>query len=225
MQTLTIEGKVRSAFGKNAAKSNRKKASIPCVLSGGGTTINFETSEKELRHLIFTPNFYKVNVTIDGNSHEALMQEVQFHPVTDQVLHVDFLKLDPKKKVRADVPVRLTGQAAGVRAGAKLIQKIKKLTIKALPEHLVDNISLDVTPLEVGKSIRIGEVAIEHVEILGTKSTPIVSCLIPRVIKLEEEKPADATAAVAAGATPAADATAAKTDEKEKGKDDKKDKK
>jgi large subunit ribosomal protein L25 len=199
-------------------------------LYGAGTNINFEAGEKELHSLIFTPNFYKVNVTIDGTAHEALMQEIQFHPVTDKVLHVDFLKLDPKKKVRADIPVRVKGQAIGVRAGAKLIQKLKKISIKALPQDLVDTITLDVTDLDVGKSIRISDVSINNVEIIGTKSTPIVSCLIPRVIKVEEEKPADATAAAAAGATPgAADSTAAKTDEKEKdkekSKDDKKDKK
>lgn len=218
MQTLTIEGKVRTVFGKNAAKNHRNKESIPCVLYGGGTTINFEAGEKELHNLIFTPNFYKVNVTIDGATHEALMQEIQFHPVTDKVLHVDFLKLDPAKKIKADVPVKLSGQAAGVRAGAKLVQKLKKLSIKALPKDLVDAITLDVTPLEVGKSIRIGDVSVQNVEILGTKSMPIVSCLVPRVMKVEEEKPAVA----AAGAAPAT-ADAAKTDDK--AKDDKKDKK
>lgn len=218
MQTVTIEGKVRAAFGKNAAKNQRKQESIPCVLYGAGASINFESSEKDLRNIIFTPNFYKVNVTIDGAEHEAIMQDVQFHPVTDKVLHVDFLKLDPKKKVRANVPVKLSGQAAGVRAGAKLVQKLKKLSIKALPKDLVDAITLDVTPLEVGKSIRIGDVSVQNVEILGTKSMPIVSCLVPRVMKVEEEKPAEA----AAGAAPAA-ADTAKTDDK--AKDDKKDKK
>jgi large subunit ribosomal protein L25 len=217
MQTVTIEGKIREVFGKNASKTLRRNENIPCVLNGGGTSINFIASEKDLINLVYTPNFYKVHVVLGDQTHEALMQEIQFHPVTDKVLHIDFLKLDPKKKVTTEVPVKCTGQSAGVRAGAKLVQKLRKLTIKAYPKDLLDVINIDVTELEVGKSIRIEDIKLPNIEILGAGSMPIVSCLVPRVMKVEEEKPAATTAAAA----PTADA--AKTDEK--AKEEKKDKK
>ncbi|MBC8045625.1 MAG: 50S ribosomal protein L25/general stress protein Ctc [Fimbriimonadaceae bacterium] len=218
MQTLTIEGKVRANIGKNASNASRNNHTIPCVLYGGGVNVNFETTEKAVRHLIYTPNFYKVSLNIDGATHEAFMREIQFHPVSDKVLHIDFLKLNPSKKIIIEVPVKLIGQAEGVKAGAKMVQKIRKIKVKAFPQDLVDAIELDVTPLEVGKSIRIGEINVPNVEILGTKSMPVASCLIPRVLKVEETKPEAAAAATPAAGAATPEATAEK-------KDDKKDKK
>lgn len=210
MQTLNIEGKVRSSIGKVASKMGRKNNLIPCNLYGSGDNINFESTEKELHSLIYTPNFYKVNLTIDGVNHEALMREIQFHPVTDKVMHVDFLRLDAKKEVTVKIPLKLIGQSSGVKAGGKLSQKIRQIQIKALPKNLVDHVDVDITELEIGKSIRLGDIKIDNVEVIGSKSIPVVNCLVPRAAKVEEAKTTTTAAAPAA--------SDAKTDDKSKDK-------
>lgn len=213
MQTVNIEGTKRTGLGRNASRTARKNQTIPCVLYGAGDNISFETTEKALHQLVYNPNFYKINVQIDGAAYETLLREVQLHPVTDKILHADFLKLDPEKKVTVEVPLVSKGISAGVKAGAKLVQKVRKIKVRAYPKDLVDKVEVDVTELEVGKSIRMGDISVANIEILGSKSIPVIACLVPRVMKVEEAKPA-----AAAATTAAPDASAEK-------KDDKKDKK
>jgi large subunit ribosomal protein L25 len=230
MQTFNLTGNRRDHVGRNSSRDIRKQNMIPCVLYGNGENINFEVAEPAVKNLVYTPHVYKVIVTIDGVDHETLMREIQFHPVTDSIMHIDFLQLNPNKKVTCQVPVRLEGQSIGVKEGGKLIQRLRKLTIRALPNHLVDKVVIDVTDLDVSKTIRIGDIQIDQVEVLGSKSMPVATVLSPRALKAMADAAAAAEAAAKAAVTPAAtttavtpETTAGAEETKEAGKEEKKD--
>lgn len=186
MQTFQLEGKERAQVGRRSAMDARSAEMIPCVLYGDGENIHFEVAKSAVKGLVYTPNVYKVHITINGATHECLMREIQFHKVTDEVLHIDFFKLNAAKKVTCVVPVKAFGQSVGVRAGGKLVTRLKKLTIRALPANLIDKIEIDITDLEVNKTIRVGDVSIPNVEILGSKSIPILTVEIPRAMRSAE---------------------------------------
>lgn len=183
MQTFQLEGKVRDHVGRRSAMDARAEAMVPCVLYGDGENIHFEVAKSALKNLVYSPNVYKVQVTVNGGSHECLMREIQFHKVTDEILHIDFLKLNPSKKVTCVVPVKLEGQSVGVKNGGKLVQRLKKVTVKAFPKDLVDKVTLDITDLDINKTTRIGDINIANVEVLGSKSIPIATIASPRALK------------------------------------------
>lgn len=207
MQTIHIEGNKREAIGKSASKSSRRNGNIPCVIYGKGETIHLEVSEKNLQPIIYTPNAYKIIMDVDGNSYDTVLREVQTHPVTDKLLHVDFFRLGEGKKVTITIPIKLGGSSKGVREGGKLFQKIRKIDVKGLPENLVDSIILDVTDLEVGKSIRIGDIKLNNLEVIGAPAIPVVSCNLSRAMK------GAADAAATTAAAPVAKAEAPKKEE------------
>jgi len=183
MQTVNIEGKVRTSTGKSASNALRKQGIIPCTLYGMGENVNFEVSESALRGVIYTPNFFKVNVIIDGKEHQTLVKDAQFHPVTDKVLHIDFFELNEDKKIVAEIPLHPKGSSVGVKAGGKLVQKIRKIKVKGYPKDLVEKIFVDVTNLEMGKSVRVGDIKADNLEIMGAPAIPAISCAIPRSLR------------------------------------------
>ncbi len=228
MQTFQLNGKHREHVGRIPSRETRSEDMIPCVLYGNGENINFEVAASAVKNLVYTPNVYKVMVSIDGKEHETLMREIQFHVVTDEILHIDFLKLNAKKKVTCDVPVKLEGMSIGVKEGGKLIQRLRKVTIKALPKDLVGHVSIDVTNLDISKTVRIGDITIKNVQVLGTKSIPVATVLSPRALKAMADAAAAADAAAKTAAAPvvaavATDTTAAPDAVKEAGKEEKKD--
>lgn len=222
MQTFVLEGKLRDHVGRRSSKDARTGEMVPCVLYGDGENINFEVTKIALKTLVYTPNVYKVHVKIDGNEIESLMREIQFHKVTDEILHIDFLRLNSKKKTTCVVPIKLEGQSVGVKEGGKLIQRIRKVTIKGFPKDLVDKVVIDVTNLDISKTVRIGDVTIKNVEVLGTKSIPIATVISPRALKAMADAAAAADAAAKTAATPVVVA-AAETVAPEAGKEEKKD--
>jgi large subunit ribosomal protein L25 len=183
MQTFQLEGKVRDHVGRRSAMDARAEAMVHCVLYGDGENIHFEVAKSALKNLVYSPNVYKVQVTVNGGSHECLMREIQFHKVTDEILHIDFLKLNASKKVTCVVPVKLEGQSVGVKNGGKLVQRLKKVSIKAFPKDLVDKVTIDITDLDINKTARIGDINIANVEVLGSKSIPIATIASPRALK------------------------------------------
>lgn len=212
MQTFVLEGTLRSHIGRRASKDSRATEMVPCVLYGDGENINFEVAKTALKNLVYTPNIYKVLVKVDGKEVESLMREIQFHKVTDEILHIDFLKLEAAKKVTYTVPIKLEGQSIGVKGGGKLVQRVRKLSVRAFPKDLIDKVAVDITNLDVNKTIRVGDVKIENVEVLGSKSIPITTVVSPRALKAA----ADAAAAADAKAAPVAAAPeAAKEDKKD----------
>ncbi len=164
--------------------------------------MHFSTTALELRDLVYSPNVYTVNLELDGQHHQATMKDIQFHPVTDKIQHIDFLELDANKPVALAVPVHIKGSAEGVKQGGKLIQKMRKMNIKALPAHLPDAIEIDVTPLGIGQAVKVGMVRREGITLLDSPNNIIVAIRTTR--NVVEENPAAAAAAPAAAAKPAA---------------------
>jgi large subunit ribosomal protein L25 len=183
MNTISISGSARQNVGKRDAKELRYQGNVPCVIYGGKEQIHFSVYRDDLRDLVYTPQVYFVNLDVDGKKYQAIMQDIQFHPVTDLINHIDFLELSENKPVIMDVPVRFTGVSPGVKMGGKLIQKIKKLKIKALPKHMQDHIDVSIDSLEIGKMVRVGELKLDNITILDAKANSIVSVETSRALR------------------------------------------
>ena len=169
MKTFELKGEIRTDFGKKAANSLRKQELIPCNIYGGkdSENINFTVHTTDILKLIYTPDVFVVNLTLGDREMKAVLKEVQFHPVKDEVLHMDFLHVYEDVPVVVEIPVRLHGLALGVKAGGKLSLDLRKLRAKALYKFLPETLNIDVTKLKLGKSIQVGELNFENVEILN----------------------------------------------------------
>jgi large subunit ribosomal protein L25 len=186
MKTIAISGSPRANVGKRDAKELRYEGNVPCVLYGGDSQVHFSASASDLRTVLYTPEALFVELTVDGKKSKSIVQEAQFHPVTDQILHVDFLLLDDHKPVSIQVPVKLTGTSPGVKVGGKLIQKFRKLKVKGFPNDFTDSIEVSIDGLELGKSIRVGDLKLNKLEILNSKADTIVSVASSRATKEAE---------------------------------------
>jgi len=183
MQTITITGNTRTATGKKATKINRREGLIPCVLYGGEQNHHFTTSISGVRGLVYTPNFYKISLELEGKSYDAILKDIQFAPVTDQIEHIDFQQLVAGNKVLCDIPIRTTGVSTGVREGGKLLINVRKLRVKTTPEDLTDAIEVDVSHLGLGHSFRVRDIKGTKMEILNSASIPLVTVEIPRSLR------------------------------------------
>lgn len=203
MKSLEIIGFKRANLGKVEAKQLRAETNVPCVLYGGKEQVHFHTPAFLLRDLIYSPNVHTVDLTVAGKKYKCIMQDIQFHPVNEMILHVDFLELVEDKPVKLEIPVKLTGTAVGVVKGGKLIPKLKKLTVKALPANLPDFITVDVSHLEVGKSVKVADVKADNFTILNAKAIPLATVVSTRELKQAETADAKTPAPAAKTATPA----------------------
>jgi len=158
MKSITIQGTKRESVGKKSTKALRDAELVPCVVYGGKEPLNFSTEEKSFKNLVYTPDAHTAELVIDGETIPAVLQDIQFHPITDKILHVDFYQLSDNKPVVMEVPVRITGRAKGVVAGGVLRQSFRKLKLKAVPANLPDEIVVDVTPLKIGNKIYVGDI-------------------------------------------------------------------
>ena len=173
MQTLEIKAAKREAFGKKESKAVRAAGQVPCVIYGEGETIHFSVDEKVLKPLIYTPNSYIVEFDIDGRKEKGVMREVQYHPVKDNVLHIDFYRVIPGKPVAIDIPVKLTGNSEGVKQGGKLILSKRKIRVNGTIENLPDELTVDVTTLGLGKSIFVGDLKFDNLDLLTPATTAV----------------------------------------------------
>ncbi len=183
MKTLVIEGNLRTALGKKGSKKLREQELVPCVLYGGEAPIHFQASFTEFRKLIYTPSVHLVDLSIEGKIYPSILQDIQWHPVEEQIMHVDFLLTAENKPVRIEIPINVIGFAKGIKAGGKLKTNIRKLKVKALPKHLPDTIDVNVEELGLGQSIKVGDLAIENVELLDGKTNVIATCVATRAVK------------------------------------------
>jgi large subunit ribosomal protein L25 len=184
MISLEIQGTRRAQFGKKGSKTDRKNGNVPAVLYGGGEVVHFTVTPASVKHLIYTPDFKIADLMIDGTHYRAILKQSQFHPVTDELLHIDFLRLIEKKPVKVEVPLRFKGVSPGVKVGGKLIQQIRKIKIKTTPEFLVDELKADISKLDLGQALRVREVIVpEGVEIINNGATPVALIEIPRALK------------------------------------------
>ena len=180
MKTLQIEAVKRDLYGKKAAKAVRREGLIPCVLNGAGESITFAVDTKAVKPLIYSPSSYIVELTLDGKTYQAVMRETQFHPVREEILHIDFYLVQPNKPVAIAVPVRLTGNAEGVKVGGKLVLSARKLVVSARVEDLPDEIVVDVTPLGVGKTVFVGDLTYDGLKVLTPATTAVCAVRVTR---------------------------------------------
>lgn len=193
MKSIAISGSLRESVGKRDAKELRYQGKVPAVLYGGKEQYHFSVSAADLKPLVYTPDVHFVELDLEGKKFQAIVQESQFHPLTDQLRHIDFLLLDDNKEVTVSIPVQLTGTSPGVKMGGKLVQKLRRLRVKALPKDLPQYIEISLEPLEVGKSVRVEEVKIDRVKVLNNADDTIVSVVMSRALRQAEQEAAKAS--------------------------------
>lgn len=182
MKEIDVTGKKRSETGKKASKLLRKEGFVPCNLYGEAKDENglpkalpFVVSMKELRKIVYTPHIYVINLIIDGESHTAIMKELQFHPVTDALLHVDFYEINDQKPITIGIPVKLNGLAQGVRDGGRMNLSVRKLNVTAKYQDIPEHLDIDVTSMKIGKSIKVGELHFDGLELATSKDVVVCS--------------------------------------------------
>jgi len=186
MKTITIEGNLRTGTGKKATHTLRSQGQVPGVIYGGASEINFYAPATAFKELVYTDQFMIAEIIVEGQSYRCILKDLQFDKVSDQLNHVDFLQLVDDKKVIANLPLRYTGNAAGVKAGGRLVIKMKSLKVKTLPANLKEAIEVDVTNLELNGNIRVQDVQLEGVEIMNSPRIPLASIIMTRQLKQEE---------------------------------------
>ncbi len=201
MKTITIEGQIRTEFGKAATRQLRSEEKVPGVIYGGAKEINFSAPANAFKGIVYTPDFMLAEIKIDETPYKCVLKDMQFDKVSDRLIHVDFLELVGDKKVTVSIPIKFTGVPAGVKEGGKLAVKMKSLKVKTIPEHLLEHIEVDLTGLKLNENIRVQDVKAENIEILNSPRIPIASVAMTRQLKQEE--------ATVAKVAPVADAKAA----------------
>ncbi|MBL0057504.1 MAG: 50S ribosomal protein L25 [Chitinophagaceae bacterium] len=210
MKSITIEGQLRTESGKKATRQLRSQQLVPGVIYGGSNEINFSAPATAFKDIVYTPEFMLAEISIDGKTYRCVLKDIQFDKVTDALIHLDFLELVDDKKVIVTLPLKFVGTPAGVKAGGKLMTKMKSLKVKAFPKYLKEQIDVDINGLELNANIRVEDVKLENMEVLNSPRIPIASVSMTRQLKQEEATAPKAAAAPAATATPAAAAPAAK---------------
>ena len=210
MKSITIEGQLRTESGKKATRQLRSQNLVPGVIYGGEKEVNFSAPAASFKSIVYSPEFKLAEVTVDGKMYRCILKDIQFNKVTDLLNHVDFLELVEDKKVIATLPLKFIGVPAGVKAGGKLVTKIKSLKVKTLPKYLKEFIELDLTALELNGNVRVQDVIAENMEVLNSPRIPIASVTMTRQLKQEEATAPKAAAAAAPAAKAAAPAAAAK---------------
>jgi large subunit ribosomal protein L25 len=213
MKTITINVEGRTELGKKSTRDLRKMDHVPCVMYGGPEVIHFHAHENEFRHLVYSPIAYLVEVKLGGKVHKAVMQDLQFHPVTDKLFHIDFVEVFDDRPVTVELPIKLVGTSIGIKNGGKARQRRRVLKVRGLIEHLPDALDLDITNVEIGDVVKIGDLSYENLEVLDPERSMIYSVVSSRVsmkgMEIEEpEAEGEEGAEAAEGEEAPADAAA-----------------
>jgi len=193
MRTVSLSGSLRENVGKKDTKALRRAELVPCVMYGGEEQIHFSLAEKDFKQILFTKECFIINITINGKSYNTILQDVQYHPVKDNVLHADFLFVKDDKDITVSIPVEITGSSVGVMRGGKLKQKMRKVRVCGLSKDIPQVITLDITPLNIGDAIRIKDINIDNLKMVDVPTNVVVMVLSARGV-VEEEKPAEEAA-------------------------------
>jgi large subunit ribosomal protein L25 len=192
MKSIEIAGSKRQAASKKETKDIRRSDRVLCALYGGAENVNFSVPVLDIRKVVFTPEVYIVKLNVDGKSYDAVMGEIQKHPVTEQLLHVDFIEVNADKPIVLDIPISITGTSEGVKQGGKLVAKVRKLKVKALAADMPDSIPVDITALNIGQNIRVADMKIKGVQFLDSPNNIICGVRVTRNVV---ETPAEAAKA------------------------------
>ena len=188
MKSIEVKGTARTIAERSsdqarALKAIRKDNGVPCVLYGGGENIHFTVPAEGLRNLVYTPHIYVIDLIIDGKKVNAILKDIQFHPVKDNILHVDFYQIDEAKPIVMEVPVQLEGLAEGVKAGGKLVLQMRKLKVKALYNIIPEKLIVNVSHLGLGKTVKVGELSYEGLELLNAKEAVVCAVKLTRAAR------------------------------------------
>ena len=200
MKEINVTGQKRTDLGKKASKLLRKEGMVPCNLYGEAkkdgkpVALSFASPMSELRKIVYTPHIYVINLIIDGESHTAIMKELQFDPVTDAVIHIDFLEVNDQKPITIGLPVKLVGLAQGVRDGGRMNLSIRKINVTAPYQQIPEHLDIDVTALKIGKSIKVGELSFEGLDIATSKEVVVCSIKMTRAAQLAAQQTTEETA-------------------------------
>ncbi len=228
METVELIGVLRNEVGKKFSGKLREEKKVPCVIYGGENVKHFSVLEKEVKSIIYTEKAYLLKINLDGGNYNAILQDIQFHPVTDRIIHMDFIEISEDKPVTITLPVKLTGDSSGIKEGGRLRLKRRGLRVKGYPKDLPDYLEIDITNLEIGQSMKIGELSFENLEILDPPRPMVVAIVSSRLIakgmkaaieaeekaaaEIIEEMPAEEAAEVPAETPPEAEGAPSKED-------------
>lgn len=186
MKTITIEGSLRTGFGKSATRQLRSQGLVPGVIYGGAQEISFSAPAAAFRKLVYTPSFQVAEVVLEGKTYRTILKDLQFNKVDDSLAHVDLLELVEDKKVIANIPLKLVGTSKGVKDGGKLVTKMNTFKVKTYPKYLKEHIEVPIDNLEINANIRVEDVVVDNYEILNSPRIPIASVVMTRQLKQEE---------------------------------------
>ena len=204
MEIVKVEAQVRTEFGKKHTKLVRKEGLVPAIIYGGGTTAAISVTPKAVKALVYTPDFKLAEISVGGETYTCILKDIVFHPLSDEITHIDFLRTIEGTPIKVEIPVAYKGKSPGVKEGGKLIVQMRKVKVKTTPDKLTDKLYVDIGELELGNSVRVRDIELpEGMELLTTGATPVAIVEVPRALKS-----ADA-AADAEGAAPAGEAAAA----------------
>jgi len=190
MKTVSVSGSLREGVGKKDAKQLRRQGQIPCVLYGGKEQFKFFVPEVDFKDIVYTPEVCLVSINLEGKTIKAKLQDIQFHPVSENILHADFLQVIEEKPVKIGVPVRLVGNSPGVMKGGKLVLKMRKLEISALPANLPDFIEVSISDLDIAQAVKIADLQLENIQFLNDKSSVVVTVQSTRASAAAGTEPA-----------------------------------
>lgn len=183
MKTFELSASARQDLGKKASKELRKGDNIPAVIYGANFNQSIVVTDDAVRKLIYSPDIFVVNMNIDGKATTCILKDIQFHPVTDRILHIDFLQVEEAKPIVIDVPVKLTGHAEGVKAGGKLSLEMRKIRVKGLYKNIPEFLSIDVTNLGLGKTLQIGQLSFDNLELMNAKNNVVAAVKLTRAAR------------------------------------------
>ena len=186
MKSVQLSGSLRANVGKVNAKAVREKGNVPCVIYGGKEQIHFEADIRAFKPVIFTPNAHIVEIDLDVKVYKTVLQEAQYHKINDKLIHADFLEIQDGKPVTANIPIVITGQSEGVKKGGKLVLKMRKLKVRGIAATLPDTISIDITKLDIGDSVAVGDIVVEGATLLNAKNVSVVSVTTTRAVAATE---------------------------------------
>jgi large subunit ribosomal protein L25 len=210
MKTIEIKGTFRTELGKKSSKLIRKAGGVPCVIYGKEKNIHFSAPELSFKNLVYTPSAHLVKLLIEDKQYDAVLKDMQFHPVKDNILHADFIEIHDKKSVIINIPIKVTGDSVGVIAGGKLSIKRRTLKVKGLAKDLPETLPIDITNLKIHEGLKVGELSYDKIELLDPKKSMVLTIATSRVAqKSDEEVAAEAATEATNAATAAATAAAA----------------
>jgi large subunit ribosomal protein L25 len=200
MKTIEINGSFRKELGKKSSKELRKANNVPCVLYGGKENVHFSSHENNFTKLIFTPDAHLVKLNIEGKVYEAVLKEIQYHPVSDKIIHIDFTEVSESKPIIIGIPIKVSGDSVGVKAGGKLRIRRRSLLVKGNAGDIPEFLPVDITELKIHQSVKVGDLSFDKIELIDPAKSMVLTIATSRVAQKEEETPVEGAEAAAPAA-------------------------